>query len=80
MTGTRTQQGGPAHDGDTARDDTTRGGAGPRSGAGLMTLPNQLTLSRLALHRHEPRDLVAGAIAGTLAGAAFWPLAARWMP
>lgn len=36
--------------------------------------------SRLALHRHEPRDLVAGAIAGTLAGAAFWPLAARWMP
>mgnify|MGYP002662636109 FL=1 len=36
--------------------------------------------SRLALRRHEPRDLVAGAIAGTLAGAAFWPLAARWMP
>ena len=35
---------------------------------------------RLALRRHEPRDLVAGAIAGTLAGAAFWPLAARWMP
>jgi hypothetical protein len=36
--------------------------------------------SRLALRRHELRDLVAGAIAGTLAGAAFWPLAARWMP
>lgn len=36
--------------------------------------------SRLVLRRHEPRDLVAGAIAGTLAGAAFWPLAARWMP
>jgi len=36
--------------------------------------------SRLALHRHEPRDLVAGAIAGSVAGAAFWPLASRWMP
>ena len=34
--------------------------------------------SRLALHRHTPRDLVAGALAGSLAGAAFWPLAARW--
>lgn len=35
--------------------------------------------SRLALHRHAPRDLVAGALAGSAAGAAFWPLAHRWM-
>ena len=31
--------------------------------------------SRLALGRHAPRDLVAGALAGGLAGAAFWWLA-----
>ena len=30
--------------------------------------------SRLALARHAPRDLVAGAIAGALAGLAFWRL------
>jgi membrane-associated phospholipid phosphatase len=30
--------------------------------------------SRLALARHAPRDLVAGAIAGLLAGLAFWRL------
>ncbi|MFC3715942.1 phosphatase PAP2 family protein [Luteimonas soli] len=30
--------------------------------------------SRLALDRHAPRDLVAGAIAGLLAGLAFWRL------
>lgn len=35
--------------------------------------------SRLALHRHAPRDLIAGALAGSAAGAAFWPLAHRWM-
>lgn len=34
--------------------------------------------SRLALQRHTPRDLVAGAVAGALAGLAFWPLATRW--
>lgn len=34
--------------------------------------------SRLALRRHAPRDLVAGAIVGAVAGLAFWPLAARW--
>jgi hypothetical protein len=28
--------------------------------------------SRLRLQRHEPRDLLAGAVAGALAGAAFW--------
>ncbi|MEL1265270.1 phosphatase PAP2 family protein [Pseudoxanthomonas putridarboris] len=33
--------------------------------------------SRLALQRHAPRDLLAGAVAGGLAGFAFWPLAAR---
>jgi membrane-associated phospholipid phosphatase len=32
--------------------------------------------SRLALARHAPRDLVAGAIAGLLAGILFW----RWLP
>ena len=36
--------------------------------------------SRLALRRHTHRDLVAGAVAGALAGLAFWPLAARWTP
>lgn len=30
--------------------------------------------SRLALARHVPRDLLAGALAGTLAGLAFWRL------
>ena len=30
--------------------------------------------SRLALDRHAPRDLVAGAVAGALAGLAFWRL------
>lgn len=30
--------------------------------------------SRLALARHAPRDLVAGAVAGLLAGLAFWRL------
>src|SRR3546814_17206887 len=30
--------------------------------------------SRLVLDRHAPRDLVAGAIAGLLAGLAFWRL------
>lgn len=35
--------------------------------------------SRLALQRHTPRDLVAGAAIGALAGFAFWPLAARWI-
>lgn len=34
--------------------------------------------SRLALHRHTRRDLVAGAVVGSLAGLAFWPLATRW--
>ncbi|KRA41897.1 phosphatase PAP2 family protein [Pseudoxanthomonas sp. Root630] len=34
--------------------------------------------SRLALRRHTPRDLVAGALVGSAAGAAFWPLAAQW--
>lgn len=33
--------------------------------------------SRLVLQRHAPRDLVAGAVVGMLAGWAFWPLAAR---
>lgn len=33
--------------------------------------------SRLALRRHAPRDLWAGATAGAAAGLAFWPLAAR---
>lgn len=33
--------------------------------------------SRLALRRHTPRDLLAGAAAGAVAGLAFWPLAAR---
>jgi membrane-associated phospholipid phosphatase len=36
--------------------------------------------SRLALQRHTPRDLIAGAVTGALAGLAFWPLAARWTP
>lgn len=36
--------------------------------------------SRLALQRHTRRDLIAGAVAGALAGLAFWPLAARWTP
>jgi membrane-associated phospholipid phosphatase len=36
--------------------------------------------SRLALQRHTPRDLIAGAVAGALAGLAFWPVAARWTP
>jgi hypothetical protein len=35
--------------------------------------------SRLALQRHTRRDLVAGALAGALAGLAFWPLATRWI-
>lgn len=34
--------------------------------------------SRLALQRHTPRDLMAGAVAGALAGLAFWPLASYW--
>ena len=34
--------------------------------------------SRLALQRHTQHDLVAGAVAGALAGLAFWPLATRW--
>ena len=34
--------------------------------------------SRLALERHTPRDLLAGALVGAVAGLAFWPLAARW--
>ena len=34
--------------------------------------------SRLALQRHTRRDLVAGGIAGAMAGLAFWPLASRW--
>jgi len=34
--------------------------------------------SRLALNRHAPRDLAAGAVVGAAAGLAFWPLAARW--
>ena len=34
--------------------------------------------SRLALQRHTHRDLVAGGVAGALAGLAFWPLATHW--
>lgn len=34
--------------------------------------------SRLALGRHTPRDLVAGAATGAVAGLAFWPLARQW--
>lgn len=34
--------------------------------------------SRLALQRHTYRDLVVGAVAGAMAGLAFWPLASRW--
>lgn len=33
--------------------------------------------SRLHLSRHQPRDLVAGAAAGTLAAAVYWPLLSR---
>lgn len=33
-----------------------------------------LAWSRLALARHAPRDLVAGALAGAIAGLAFWSL------
>lgn len=34
--------------------------------------------SRVALGRHTPRDLVAGAVTGAVAGLAFWPLARHW--
>ena len=44
----------------------------------LLLFAATVAWSRLALQRHTPRDLVAGAVAGALAGLAFWPLATRW--
>lgn len=46
-------------------------------GYGLATLLfcGLLAWSRLALQRHTPRDLLAGALAGAAAGALFWWLA-----
>lgn len=35
--------------------------------------------SRLALRRHEPRDLWAGALAGIAAGLGFWPALGKWV-
>ena len=53
-------------------------------GLGLVALLGGLCFaavvawSRLALARHAPRDLLAGAAAGALAGACYW-LAAPWV-
>ncbi|MDQ3229986.1 MAG: phosphatase PAP2 family protein [Pseudomonadota bacterium] len=45
-----------------------------RLAAGAFVFAAVLAWSRLALQRHVPRDLVAGALAGLIAGALFWQL------
>ena len=45
-----------------------------RLSAGAFVFATLLAWSRLALQRHVPRDLVAGALAGLVAGSAFWQL------
>lgn len=46
--------------------------AGPWAGAVGLAFAALVAWSRLQLARHAPRDLVAGAIVGSLAGVAFW--------
>lgn len=43
-------------------------------GASVLVFAALLAWSRLALQRHSPRDLVAGAAAGLITGAVFWLL------
>ncbi len=45
-----------------------------RLAAGAFVFAAVVAWSRLALQRHVPRDLVAGALAGLIAGALFWQL------
>lgn len=45
---------------------------------GALAFAAAVAWSRLALQRHTPLDLVAGAIIGALAGVAFWPIARHW--
>ncbi|MEO6366047.1 MAG: phosphatase PAP2 family protein [Luteimonas sp.] len=47
-----------------------------RIGAGGLVFAALLAWSRLALQRHSPHDLVAGAAAGLFAGVVFWQLLA----
>ncbi len=44
-----------------------------------MVFAGAIAWSRLALRRHSPTDLVAGALAGLLAGAGFWLIANGWL-
>lgn len=46
---------------------------GPTAVAACCVFAAGIAWSRLRLSRHRPRDLVAGAAAGLLAAAAYWP-------